>query len=173
MRLDACTYRITHAYKLPYNRNTNSQYNSHFLITLKLFVWSKQSQAGNKMFTVTISNQHQLQISRAAIETLHLNKCMNFFKARVGISRKIMYCVNIDGFISSPLDPLNVIKYSQLKSTRNIHFAVISTNQCTHTHTHTYIYITTVSLHIIYTPTCFDIFMSSSGSFKLLSKEQM
>jgi hypothetical protein len=99
---------------------TNSQHTSHFLITLKLFFWSKHSQARNKMFTTATSTSFKFQ--RAAIEILHLNRCINCFKAHLGSSRKITYRINLDGIVSLPLDPLNVIKCIQLKSTYNTYF---------------------------------------------------
>ena len=79
---------------------------------MKLFIWSKQSHAGNKIFNVAISNWHRLEMSRAANETLHLNRCMNCFKVCVGISKKTVYHVKLDGFVSSPLDSLYLMKCS-------------------------------------------------------------
>jgi len=49
-----------------------------------------------------------------------------------------------------------------------IFIVFITTNKYTFNITIVHIYITTVSIYVIYTPTCFDISMSSSGSFKFV-----
>jgi hypothetical protein len=51
-----------------------------------------------------------------------------------------------------------IIEHNSVECHKYFLFFLITTNNCT-------INITTISLFIIYTPTCFDISMLSSGSF--------